>query len=111
MTTGDALFAALLADPTDVYARLVYADWLDEDGHPWTAHWWRGKHAAQAMAGLAARRKARAERERRGAPCKTCGGDGVHETDTGGNLWQSECPSCKGTGHASNDQDRGRELR
>jgi uncharacterized protein (TIGR02996 family) len=31
-TTGDALLAAILADPEDDTARLVYADWLQEHG-------------------------------------------------------------------------------
>jgi uncharacterized protein (TIGR02996 family) len=32
VTTGDALLAAILADPEDDTARLVYADWLQEHG-------------------------------------------------------------------------------
>ena len=32
MTTGDALRRAILAEPDDDTARLVYADWLDEHG-------------------------------------------------------------------------------
>lgn len=34
MTDGDYLCAAIRADPTDVTARLVFADWLDEKGQP-----------------------------------------------------------------------------
>jgi uncharacterized protein (TIGR02996 family) len=34
MTDGDALHAAILAAPDDDTPRLVYADWLDENGHP-----------------------------------------------------------------------------
>jgi uncharacterized protein (TIGR02996 family) len=34
MTEGDALFQALLASPEDVTRRLIYADWLEEQGHP-----------------------------------------------------------------------------
>jgi uncharacterized protein (TIGR02996 family) len=45
-STGDALFAAVLADPTDQDARTVYADWLEENGLPETAAWWRGEEAA-----------------------------------------------------------------
>jgi uncharacterized protein (TIGR02996 family) len=45
-STGDALFAALLADPTDQSARLVWAEWLEENGQPETAAWWRGEVAA-----------------------------------------------------------------
>jgi uncharacterized protein (TIGR02996 family) len=32
MTDGDALYRAILAHPDDDTARLVYADWLDENG-------------------------------------------------------------------------------
>ncbi len=32
------------------------------------------------------------------APCPACGGDGIREVDTGGNVWQSPCPDCAGTG-------------
>lgn len=32
MTDGDALFAAILADPDEDTPRLAYADWLQEDG-------------------------------------------------------------------------------
>lgn len=49
MTTGDALFAALLADPTDADARTIYAEWLEDNGQPETAAWWRGEEAATAM--------------------------------------------------------------
>jgi uncharacterized protein (TIGR02996 family) len=49
MTTGDALFAAMLADPTDQDARLVWADWLEENGLPETAAWWRGEEAERLM--------------------------------------------------------------
>ena len=34
MTDGDALLAAILATPDDDTPRLVYADWLDENGDP-----------------------------------------------------------------------------
>lgn len=34
MTTSDALLAAVLANPADDLPRLVYADWLDENGQP-----------------------------------------------------------------------------
>lgn len=34
MTDGDALLKAILASPADDTARLVYADWLDENGNP-----------------------------------------------------------------------------
>ena len=34
MTDGDALRAAILAEPEDDTLRLVYADWLDENGQP-----------------------------------------------------------------------------
>jgi uncharacterized protein (TIGR02996 family) len=34
MTTGDALLAAVLAAPDDDSPRLIYADWLDENGQP-----------------------------------------------------------------------------
>jgi uncharacterized protein (TIGR02996 family) len=44
-STGDKLFAAMLADPTDADARTVYADWLEENGQPETAAWWRGEVA------------------------------------------------------------------
>ncbi len=30
--------------------------------------------------------------------CPACGGDGVRTVDTGGNVWQSPCPDCAGTG-------------
>jgi uncharacterized protein (TIGR02996 family) len=33
MTDGDALYRAILARPEDDTPRLVYADWLDENGH------------------------------------------------------------------------------
>lgn len=36
--------------------------------------------------------------ERPGQACGRCGGSGVLETDTGGNLWQGECPGCQGSG-------------
>ncbi len=32
------------------------------------------------------------------AQCPACGGDGVRTVDTGGNVWQSPCPDCAGTG-------------
>lgn len=41
MTTGDLLLRAILTDPGDDTARLVYADWLDEDGGEKGA--WRAK--------------------------------------------------------------------
>ena len=31
---GKGLFAAICADPEDDASRLVYADWLDEQGDP-----------------------------------------------------------------------------
>ena len=34
MTTSDALLAAVLANPADDLPRLVYADWLEENGEP-----------------------------------------------------------------------------
>ena len=34
MTDGEALFAAILAEPEEDTPRLVYADWLDENGQP-----------------------------------------------------------------------------
>jgi uncharacterized protein (TIGR02996 family) len=34
MTDGDDLFAAVLASPDEDLPRLVYADWLDENGQP-----------------------------------------------------------------------------
>ena len=34
MTTEDALLAAIAATPDDDLPRLVYADWLDENGRP-----------------------------------------------------------------------------
>jgi uncharacterized protein (TIGR02996 family) len=34
MSDRDALFAAILADPDDDLPRLVYADWLEENGRP-----------------------------------------------------------------------------
>ncbi|VTU00191.1 Repeat-companion domain TIGR02996 OS=Singulisphaera acidiphila (strain ATCC BAA-1392 / DSM 18658 / VKM B-2454 / MOB10) GN=Sinac_4455 PE=4 SV=1 [Gemmataceae bacterium] len=34
MTDGDALLAAIIAAPDDDTPRLVYADWLDENGQP-----------------------------------------------------------------------------
>lgn len=34
MTTSDALLAAVLASPADDLPRLVFADWLDENGSP-----------------------------------------------------------------------------
>ncbi len=33
-----------------------------------------------------------------GAECGACGGDGIGETDTGGNIQQYHCPDCHGTG-------------
>ena len=34
MTDGDALLRAVLLDPADDAPRLVYADWLDDQGDP-----------------------------------------------------------------------------
>lgn len=34
MDTGQQLFAAIMADPLDDAPRLMYADWLDENGEP-----------------------------------------------------------------------------
>src|SRR4051812_12922455 len=34
MSDGDALLAAILAQPDDDLVRLVYADWLEESGQP-----------------------------------------------------------------------------
>jgi uncharacterized protein (TIGR02996 family) len=54
VTTGDKLFSALLADPSDADARTVYAEWLEENGLPETAAWWRGEEAAMLMPWLRA---------------------------------------------------------
>ncbi len=37
-------------------------------------------------------------RDSQSAQCPACGGDGIREVDTGGNVWQSPCPGCAGTG-------------
>lgn len=57
MTTGDALFLAVMADFKDEAARLVWAEWLEENGLPNAAAWWRGEEAATLMALLAAIRE------------------------------------------------------
>ncbi len=37
-------------------------------------------------------------RDSQSAQCPACGGDGIREVDTGGNVWQSPCQGCAGTG-------------
>ena len=44
-TTGDGLLAAILANPADNHARLVYADWLQENGDEARAHFLRAQIA------------------------------------------------------------------
>ena len=46
MTDGEALFAAILAEPDDDTPRLVYADWLDEHDRPERAEFIRVQVAA-----------------------------------------------------------------
>lgn len=41
MTDGEALFAAIQATPEEDTPRLVYADWLEENGRPNEAKTWR----------------------------------------------------------------------
>jgi uncharacterized protein (TIGR02996 family) len=43
MTDGDALYAAILADPDEDTPRLIYADWLDENGRPERAEFIRAQ--------------------------------------------------------------------
>jgi uncharacterized protein (TIGR02996 family) len=57
MTTGDGLLQAVLDDPADEAARLVYADWLDEQAAPLgevvRLQWaWRGTRNKRERAGL-----------------------------------------------------------
>ncbi|HVL11075.1 MAG TPA: TIGR02996 domain-containing protein [Gemmata sp.] len=46
MTDGDALFAAVLAEPDEDTPRLVYADWLEENDRPTRAEFIRVQVAA-----------------------------------------------------------------
>jgi hypothetical protein len=61
--------------------------------------WFRRGFVSEARAALSpalvtqGRRLARFD-----VPCGACEGDGYHETDTGGNIWQYRCPDCNGTG-------------
>ena len=50
MTDEDALLAAIQADPTDVLARLVYADWLDDRGREDLAEYLRLTAEAERVA-------------------------------------------------------------
>ncbi len=59
----------------------------------WT--WYTTREAAMDALSLAALTWAR---DRQAAQCPECGGDGIREVDTGGNVWQSPCPDCAGTG-------------
>src|SRR5262245_27762998 len=43
MSDGAALFRAVIDDPADDAVRLVYADWLDENGDPDRAEFIRGQ--------------------------------------------------------------------
>src|SRR5436309_13148001 len=61
MTDRDALLAAVLADPEDDLPRLVFADWLEETGHPANA-----ARAAFVRAQVAAERLPPASAERAG---------------------------------------------
>ena len=36
MTCHEAFLCALVADPLDITMRLVFADWLEEQGNPWS---------------------------------------------------------------------------
>ena len=59
MTDRDALLAAIHADPDDDTARLVYADWLQENGQPARADFIRAQiEAARAEPCSAAARRA-----------------------------------------------------
>lgn len=51
MTTEDDFQAALDADPTDFTARLVFADWLDEQGDPRAAGYRMLAYARMAPVG------------------------------------------------------------
>jgi uncharacterized protein (TIGR02996 family) len=57
MTDEDALLAAILAHPDEDTPRLIYADWLDEHGHPERAEFIRLQCAPDADA--AAKMRAR----------------------------------------------------
>lgn len=46
MTDGEALLRAILANPACDTARLVYADWLQENGSDPLAHWIRARVAS-----------------------------------------------------------------
>ena len=41
MTPDDAFLAAIIESPDDDGPRLVYADWLEENGHPERAEFLR----------------------------------------------------------------------
>ena len=64
MTDGDALFAAVLAEPDEDTPRLAYADWLDENGDPARAEFIRVQVALANTSEDDPGRDALAERER-----------------------------------------------
>jgi uncharacterized protein (TIGR02996 family) len=46
MTHEQAFLADIIGNPDDPGPRLVYADWLDEQGRPEQATFWRSEQAA-----------------------------------------------------------------
>lgn len=58
MTERDALLRAILVDPADDVARLVYADWLEEHGEPLRAAFIRAQVAEPDRAVTFGRKKA-----------------------------------------------------
>jgi uncharacterized protein (TIGR02996 family) len=60
----DALLKAVIADPDDDAPRLIYADWLDEQGQSERAEFIRVQVALTAIAADDPRRRQLAERER-----------------------------------------------
>src|SRR4051812_38507679 len=84
MTDRDALLAAVLAEPDEDTPRLVYADWLDENGQPERAAFIRDQIEAMRAephskrANAAAMRAGEILKRQRGAWDRTI--KGVRET-------------------------------
>jgi uncharacterized protein (TIGR02996 family) len=79
--TGELLFRAIVADPLDDDARIVFAEWLEENGLPEMADWWRGAEAQETLYHLGYRRALAREREamRLGSTAYTVAPDAFEE--------------------------------
>lgn len=115
--TGSQLLAAILAEPAEDTPRLVYADWLDENGHASRAAYIRGSimHSETVLffdreppwavlpdgvtptwsRGFVSAVTLTAAAYL-GGECQRCGGRGWHDTNPGDA--EMNCLACNGTG-------------